>query len=84
MADKNLLDAINIGEKNLLDTFNIDEPLDISLVGITQNTPVRTTQKMPILTKETEQKKENESTILDIEDHINKTYGELAISNLKK
>ena len=54
MADNNLLDAINIGEKNLLDTFNIDKPLDISLVGITQNTPVKTTQKMPILTKETE------------------------------
>ena len=54
MADKNLLDAINIGEKNLLDTFNTDEPIDISLVGITQNTSVRTTQKMPILTKETE------------------------------
>ena len=37
MADQNLLDAINIGKKNLLDTISIDKPLDISLIGITQN-----------------------------------------------
>ena len=51
MADQIFLDAINIGEKNLLDTITIDEPLDISLVRITQNTPVRNTQEMPALTK---------------------------------
>ena len=38
--DQDLLDAINIGEKYLWDTINIDEPLDISLVGIKQNTAV--------------------------------------------
>ena len=43
MTDQNLLVAIKIGEKNLLDTIIIDEPLDISLVGITQNIPVRIT-----------------------------------------
>ena len=51
MADQIFLDVINIGEKNLLDTITIDEPLDISLVRITQNTPVRNTQEMPALTK---------------------------------
>ena len=51
MADQNLLDAINIGDKNLLDTTNIDEPLDISLVGVTQNTPARISQETPVLTK---------------------------------
>ena len=43
MVDQNLLDAINIGEKYSLDTINMDEPLGISLIGITQNTPVRIT-----------------------------------------
>ena len=57
MEDQNLLDAINIGEKNLLDTINIDEPLDISLIGTMQNTPVRITQETPVSSKN---KKEQE------------------------
>ena len=81
IADQNLLDAINIGEKNLLDTINIDESLDISLVGITQNTSVRITQETPVPTKETEKNKESESTISDIEDYINKKYGELGTTS---
>ena len=84
MADQNLLDASNTGEKNLLDSINIDDPLDISLVGITQNTSVRITQEKPVPTKEIEKDKESESTISDIEDYINKKYDELAISSLKK
>ena len=84
MADQNLLDAINSGEKNLLDTINIDEPLDISSVGITQNTPLRITQETPVPTKEKEKNKKSESTISDIEDYVNKKYEELAISSLKK
>ena len=84
MADQNLLDAINIGEKNLLDTINIDDPLDISLVGIKQNTSVKITQETPVQTKEIEKNKESESTIWDIEDYINRKYDELAISSLKK
>ena len=84
MADQNLLDAINIDEKNLLDAINIDEPLDISLVGIMQNTSVRITQETPVQTKEIEKNKESESTISDIEDYINWKYDELAISSLKK
>ena len=84
MADQNLLDAINSGEKNLLDKINIDEPLDISSVGITQNTPLRITQETPVPTKEKEKNKKSESTISDIEDYVNKKYEELAISSLKK
>ena len=84
LADQNLLDAINIGGKNLLDTINIDKPLDISLVGITQNTSVRITQETPVPTKEIEKNKESESTISDIEDYINSKYDELAVSSLKK
>ena len=84
MADQNLLDAINSGEKNLLDAINIDEPLDISSVGITQNTPLRITQETPVPTKEKEKNKKSESTISDIEDYVNKKYEELAISSLKK
>ena len=61
MVDQNLLDAINIGEKNFLHTINIDEPLDISLVGITQNMLARITQEMPILKKETDKNKVSES-----------------------
>ena len=76
--------AINISEENLLDKINIDEPLDISLVGITQNTSVRITQQTPVQTKEIEKNKESESTISDIEDYINRKYDELAISSLKK
>ena len=60
MADQNLLDVINIGQTNLLDTINIDDPLDISLVRITQNTPVRTTHEPPVQTKK-EKNKESES-----------------------
>ena len=53
--------------------ITIDEPLDISLVRITQNTPVRNTQEMPALTKKkTEKNEESESVISDIEDYINK------------
>ena len=51
MEDQKLLDAINIGEKNLLDTINIDEPLDISLIGTMQNTPVKITQERPVSSK---------------------------------
>ena len=63
MADQNLLDAINVGEKNLLDAINIDDPLDVSSVGITQNTPVRITQEPLVQTKDIENNRENESTI---------------------
>ena len=84
MADQNLLDAINSGEKNLLDTINIDEPLDISLVGITQNKPLRITQETPVPTKEKEKNKKSESTISDVEDYSNKKYEELATSSLKR
>ena len=84
MADQNLLHAINVGEKNLLDAISIEEPLDISLVGITQNVPVRITHEPPVQTKEIQKNKESESTISDIEDCINKKYDELAMSSLKK
>ena len=84
MADQNLLHAINVGEKNLLDTISTEEPLDISLVGITQNVPVRITHEPPVQTKEIQKNKESESTISDIEDYINKKYDELAMSSLKK
>ena len=57
----------------LVRKITIDEPLDISLVRITQNTPVRNTQEMPALTKnKTEKNEESESVISDIEDYINK------------
>ena len=68
----------------MLDTISIDEPLDISLVGITQNAPVRITHEPPVQTKEIEKSKKSESTISDIEDYINKKYDELAMSSLKK
>ena len=84
MADQNLLDGINVGKKNLLDTINIEEPLDNSLVGITQNTPVGITHERLAQTKEIEKNKESESTISDIEDYINKKYDELAMSSLSK
>ena len=84
MADQNLLDAINVGEKNLLDAINIDEPLDISLVAITQNTPVRITQEPLVQTKDIENNRENESTISYIQDYINKKYDKLAMSSLKE
>ena len=84
MADQNLLHAINVGEKNLLDAISIEEPLDISLVGITQNVPVRITHEPPVQTKEIQKNKESESTISDIDDYINKKYDELAMSSLKK
>ena len=84
MADQNLLHAITVGEKNLLDAISIEEPLDISLVGITQNVPVRITHEPPVQTKEIQKNKESESTISDIEDYINKKYDELAMSSLKK
>ena len=84
MADHNLLDAINVGEKNLLDAINIDEPLDISLVAITQNTPVRITQEPLVQTKDIENNRENESTISYIQDYINKKYDKLAMSSLKE
>ena len=84
MADQNLLHAINVGEKNLLDAISIEEPLDISLAGITQNVPVRITHEPPVQTKEIQKNKESESTISDIEDYINKKYDELAMSSLKK
>ena len=84
IADQNLLHAINVGEKNLLDAISIEEPLDISLVGITQNVPVRITHEPPVQTKEIQKNKESESTISDIEDYINKKYDELAMSSLKK
>ena len=51
MADQNLLDAINFGEKNLLYPMNIDEPLNISLAEITQNTVVSVTQETFVPTK---------------------------------
>ena len=57
----------------LVRKITIDEPLDISLVRITQNTPVRNTQEMPALTKKkTEKNEESKSVISDIEDYINK------------
>ena len=39
-------------QMHVLDTINIDEPLDISLVGITQYTLVRITHEPPVPTKE--------------------------------
>ena len=84
MADHNLLDAINVGEKNLLDAINIDEPLDVSSVAITQNTPVRITQEPLVQTKDIENNRENESTISYIQDYINKKYDKLAMSSLKE
>ena len=84
MADHNLLDAINVGEKNLLDAINIDDPLDVSSVGITQNTPVRITQEPLVQTKDIENNRENESTISYIQDYINKKYDKLAMSSLKE
>ena len=84
MANQNLLDAINVGKKYLLDTINIDKPLDISLVRITQNTPVSITHEPPVQTKEMEKNKESESTISHIQGYINKKYDELAMSSLKK
>ena len=57
----------------LVRKITIDEPLDISLVRITQNTPVRNTQEMPaLIKKKTEKNEESESVISDIEDYINK------------
>ena len=47
---------------------NIEESLDINLVGITQNTPVRITQERIVPTKAIDKNKESESTILDIQD----------------
>ena len=73
-----------MADQNLLDTINVDKPLDISLVGIKQNTPVRITPEPPVQTKEIEKNKESESTIWNIEDCINKKYHELAMSSLKK
>ena len=76
--------AVGIADKNLLDTINIDEPLDISLVGITQNTSVRIHKKCLSRQKKKKRIKESESTASNIEDYINKKYDELAISSLKK
>ena len=56
----------------------------MSLVGITQNTHVRITHEPPVETKEIEKNKESESTILDVEDYMNKKYDKLAMSSLKK
>ena len=56
MADQNLLNAINAGKKKLLDTINIEEPVDNSLVGITQNTPVGITDERLAQTKEIEKR----------------------------
>ena len=56
----------------------------MSLAGITQNTPVRITHEQPVQTKEIEKNKESESTILDVEDYMNKKYDKLAMSSLKK
>ena len=56
----------------------------MSLVGITQNTPVRITHEPPVQTKEIEKNKESESTILDVEDYMNKKYDKLAMSSLKR
>ena len=84
MVDQNLLDAINIGEKNLLGTIHIHEPLDISLVEVTQNTHVRITHEPLVQTKEIEKNKESKSAISDIKDYINKKYDELAMSGFKK
>ena len=84
MADQNLLKAINVGKKKLLDTINIEEPVDNSLVGITQNTPVGITDERLAQKKEIEKNKESESTISDFEDYINKKYDELVMSSLKK
>ena len=67
-----------------LGTINFDEPLDMSLAGITQNTPVRITHEQPVQTKEIEKNNESESTILDVEDYMNKKYDKLAMSSLKK
>ena len=63
MAGQNLLDAINIDEKNLLYTINIDEPLDISLVGVTQNTPVGVAQETPVLRRKKDKNLESECKI---------------------
>ena len=54
------------------------------LAGITQNTPVRITHEQPVQTKEIEKNKESGSTILDVEDYMNKKYDKLAMSSLKK
>ena len=63
VAGQNLLDAINIDEKNSLYTINIDEPLDTSLVGITQNTPVEVAQETPVLRRKTDKNIESECKI---------------------
>ena len=60
--------VVVMADQNLLDTINSDKPLDISLVGIKQNTPVRITPEPPVQTKEIEKNKESESTISDTED----------------
>ena len=48
----------------LVRKITIDEPLDISLVRITQNTPVRNTQEMPALTKKKKQKRMKKVNLL--------------------
>ena len=71
-------------QMHVLDTINIDEPLDISLVGITQYTLVRITHEPPVPTKEIEKNKESESTISNIKDYISNKYDRPAIFSLKK
>ena len=71
-------------QMHVLDTINIDEPLDISLVGITQYTLVRITHEPPVPTKEIEKNKESESTISNIKDYISNKYNRPAIFSLKK
>ena len=71
-------------QMHVLDTINIDEPLDISLVGITQYTLVRITHESPVPTKEIEKNKESESTISNIKDYISNKYNRPAIFSLKK
>ena len=71
-------------QMHVLDTINIDEPLDISLVGITQYTLVRITHELPVPTKEIEKNKESESTISNIKDYISNKYNRPAIFSLKK
>ena len=63
VAGQNSLDAINIDEKNLLYTINIDEPLDTSLVGIMQNTPLGVPHEAPVLRRKTDKNIESECKI---------------------
>ena len=63
----------------------IFDELDISFVGITENTPKRHSLDTPILLRnKKDDNKENKSTIEDMENFINEKYNQLEISSFKK